>query len=45
MRDSNLSPRESWISYKKFSTLSILIDFLNLYIDLAFLTSGLSLFH
>ena len=45
MRDSNFSPRGSWALYKKFSSLSILIDFLNLYIDLAFLTSGLSLFH
>ena len=44
-QDSNFTPRGSWILCKEFSSLSILIDFLNLHIVFAFLTSGLSLFH
>ena len=31
--------------YKECSCFTVIIDFLNLYIDFAFLSSGLSLFH
>ena len=34
-RDSNFTPRGSWTLYKEFSSFSIFIDFLNLYIDFA----------
>ena len=38
--------RSAWIiSYKKFSSLLFLIDFLNFYIDFTFLISLVSLFH
>ena len=44
-RDNNFTPIGSWALYKEFSSFSVIIDFLNLYIDFAFLISGLSLFH
>ena len=44
-RDDSFTPIRSWTLHKEFSSFSVIIDFLNLYIDFAFLTSGLSLFH
>ena len=44
-RDNNFTPIGSRTLYKEFSSFSVIIDFLNLYIDYAFLISGLSLFH
>ena len=44
-RDNNFTPIGSWTLYKVFSRFAVIIDFLNLYIDFAYLTSGLSLFH
>ena len=40
-----MTPIELWTLYKEFSSLSVRMDFLNLYIDFAFLISELSLFH
>ena len=40
-----MTPIVSWTLNKEFSSFSVTIDFLNVYIDFAFLISGLSLFH
>ena len=44
-RDNTFTPRGSWTLYQEFSCFTLKIDFFNLYIDFAFLTSGLSLFY
>ena len=43
--DNNCTPIRSWTLCKEFSSFWVLTDFLNLYIDFAFLISELSLFH
>ena len=43
--DNNCTPIRSWTLHKEFSSFSVIVDFLNLYIGFAFLISGLSLFH
>ena len=42
---NSFTPTGSWTLYREFSSFSVTTDFLNLYIDFAFMISGLSLFH
>ena len=44
-RDNNFTPIGSGILQKKFSSFSVIINFFILYVDFAFLFSGLGSFH